>query len=565
MFLKTSSGVATLNPTTLEEWNTFKEAKLLTQQPTQEKNIIAMDKNAIYVHGTIVASVDLEPNSKFLILPQSEKFINDNGDCFPREEVLKNYPTFKSHARTYVEHQQGPEHAKGRCIDVVVRDMGDTVLVDVLFSVDLQYSDLVNNIQKRYVTHLSMGCQTEFTLCSICGNLAHNDKELCAHIKTQKKQIIAAPDGKMRKIAEVCYNNTWIDVSCVMNPAFAGAAIRKVLSSEDAKKVFANILQSPFETAYEYEKAILKAASTIVETPIVASTEDVNRIRQNIKSPTYDPYHPINNTTSDDTFPPEGFSELPWSNRHDIKESFDANNPGNESTRSGPMYTFAPGSDLTKYHACIKCGNKFLNITSTSDNSVLAKCANMKCGYVEEFNPGFKYKTAVRKQVIDILKNIIKQVKGKIVSQELVDKYAEGYRFLNKEIVDALAQQGYKVASKEVHLKTALQILESYSTPEELQIASNILNTYKFSSTKLDEAIRCFYSDEDSSEILINASTNDFLKKAVNKDNVEDGINFYISKVYEKMPKDNISEIIWGKYPLEAQTIMDEARKLGYR
>ena len=61
---------------------------------------------------SILASVDIEAGSGHYITKETEKFINDNGDAFPRAEVLRRFGTFKTNARTYVEHNQGPENAK---------------------------------------------------------------------------------------------------------------------------------------------------------------------------------------------------------------------------------------------------------------------------------------------------------------------------------------------------------------------------------------------------------------------------------------------------------------------
>jgi hypothetical protein len=52
---------------------------------------------------------------------------------------------------------------------------------------------LVRGIEMGYVTDVSMGCRVAYSICSICGNVAHTEKEYCTHIRTAKGGEI---DGK---------------------------------------------------------------------------------------------------------------------------------------------------------------------------------------------------------------------------------------------------------------------------------------------------------------------------------------------------------------------------------
>ena len=100
----------------------------------------------IFVHATIMASVDLEDGSEYLLKRASEKWINDNGDCWERQQLLNDFGTFRN-ASVYVAHNKDPIHAKGKVFDVVAREMDDTVLVDVLFGIQKRHTDLVANIE----------------------------------------------------------------------------------------------------------------------------------------------------------------------------------------------------------------------------------------------------------------------------------------------------------------------------------------------------------------------------------------------------------------------------------
>jgi hypothetical protein len=198
-----------------------------------QKIVCQIDINKyIYIHTTIMASVDLEPESDYYITRATEKYINTNGDAWPRDILLKDYRTFVDNGIVYVEHDQSPEHAKGKVLDAIARDMGDTILVDLLFCVDKRHSDLVHNIETGLANAVSMGCTTKYTICSICGNVAHDEKEYCNHVKNQKNQMVKCADGQYRKACEVCFENTFYDCSIVANPAFAGAVFRKLVAAD---------------------------------------------------------------------------------------------------------------------------------------------------------------------------------------------------------------------------------------------------------------------------------------------------------------------------------------------
>ena len=275
----------------IESWNEFKkQAKCLQVSETQKEatDKEAVDKEAefqvvasidpekfIYIHSTIMAGVATEDNG-FWITSATEKYINDNNDSWETKELLGDYKTFKR-ATTFVEHDQRLENAKGKCIDVIARDMGDTILVDVLFSVDRRHKDLVANIENGIINAVSMGCSTAKTICSICGNVATSPEQYCDHVKMGNKgRMYRCDDGKTRKAAEICRENTFFDVSLVANPAFAGAIFRKILSSSEVSNhLLANILNSKIE-AFNLDngETLLKAASKETDITNIALKPD---------------------------------------------------------------------------------------------------------------------------------------------------------------------------------------------------------------------------------------------------------------------------------------------------
>jgi hypothetical protein len=265
--------------TSVESWNEIKKQAKVLPVAIEDKSKEAADKEAvekeadfqvvatinpekfIYIHSTIMAGVNTEPNG-FWVTAESDKFTNDNNDAWTCPDLLTDYKSFKR-ATTFVEHDQRLENAKGKCIDVIARDMGDTILIDVLFSVDRRHKDLVANIENEIINAVSMGCTTARTVCSICGNTASDPNGYCDHLKPGNKgRQFRCSDGKNRRAAEICKNNTFFDVSLVANPAFAGAIFRKILSSSEiSNHLLANILNSRIEAIYQDDKLMLKAAS----------------------------------------------------------------------------------------------------------------------------------------------------------------------------------------------------------------------------------------------------------------------------------------------------------------
>jgi hypothetical protein len=258
----------------LEQWTNFvKQASSVPQQKLEQTKE-AIEKEAdfevvasidpakfIYIHSTIMAGVRTEDNN-YWVTPETEKYANDNNDAWTCEDLLTDHKSFKR-ATTFVEHDQKLENAKGKCIDVIARNMGDTLLIDVLFSVDKRHKDLVANIENGIINAVSMGCSTAKTICSICGKESSTPEDYCQHLKSGNKgRFFVCADGKKRKAVEVCKNNTFFDVSLVANPAFAGAVFRKILSSSEvSNQLLANILNSKIESYINNNETILKAAS----------------------------------------------------------------------------------------------------------------------------------------------------------------------------------------------------------------------------------------------------------------------------------------------------------------
>jgi hypothetical protein len=130
----------------------------------------------LLTHSTIVCSVDAVPvhgsrtgshyeegqqiNRKYAdyrVTSDTDKFINNNLDCWSRDVIKKSYKTFIG-AHNFVEHVQVEELSKGRIIDAVLRDVGESIYVDILVATDKKHVELVNKILSGDMNAMSMGC-----------------------------------------------------------------------------------------------------------------------------------------------------------------------------------------------------------------------------------------------------------------------------------------------------------------------------------------------------------------------------------------------------------------------
>lgn len=212
-------------------------------------------KRYLLSHATIVCSVETEvpPGAKtgavevdgkrvnrktaaYRVKAECDKYINNNHDCWSRAVLLKSYPTFIGE-NSFLEHVQKPELSKGKVLDAVARDLGDTVYIDLLIANDWKHKELCDRIVSGEMNTLSMGCVIDGSTCTKCGNWAADETEMCDHILYEKGNYFHDERGVRRRIAELCGDesisptggNRFNDASWVETPAFEGARARGVL------------------------------------------------------------------------------------------------------------------------------------------------------------------------------------------------------------------------------------------------------------------------------------------------------------------------------------------------
>lgn len=244
----------------------------------------------LLTHATIVCSVDvldqtevktgsvvedgqnvIRKFSDYRISSNCDKYINNNMDAWSRDVLMKSYKTFIG-AHNFVEHVQVEDLSKGRIIDAVARDIGDSIYVDILVATDRKHSDLVAAIENGQMATMSMGCSVDFTICTKCGHVAADETEMCKHIKYEKGNTFYDSQGHKHRVAELCGHPTvdptggvtFIEASWVATPAFPGAVMRNIISPAEVSPKTAQNIQDILSTPpkeWVSGESLAKAAS----------------------------------------------------------------------------------------------------------------------------------------------------------------------------------------------------------------------------------------------------------------------------------------------------------------
>ena len=217
----------------------------------------------LLTHATIVCSVDsvTPPNTKtgsikedgftinrkysdYRVSKATDKYINNNLDSWSRGVIKRSYQTFIG-SHNFVEHVQVEELSKGKIIDAVLRDIGESLYVDILVATDRKHKDLVGQILSGQMNSMSMGCSVDFTICTKCGHVAADETEMCSHVKYEKGNTFFDEQGYKHRVAELCGHEevgetagvTFIEASWVATPAFPGAVARNTIEIPSDEKI----------------------------------------------------------------------------------------------------------------------------------------------------------------------------------------------------------------------------------------------------------------------------------------------------------------------------------------
>jgi hypothetical protein len=257
----------------------------------------------LFTHCTIVASVDVDAvagvklgkvkigsqtvdrrYADFYIKPECSQFVNNNGDSWSRDVLLASYPTFIG-GQNFQEHVQIDEKSKGRIIDAVARDIGDSVYIDILVATNRKHAKLIGDIESGAMSTLSMGCTTDFTICSKCGHYAVDETDLCDHIKIAKLNTFLDDANQTRVIAELCghidYTENdeapggvqFIEASWVAVPAFSGAVLNKVVATGETGVEDSELRRLLMSAGPSWSDQAIARAASGQNIPIIGETK----------------------------------------------------------------------------------------------------------------------------------------------------------------------------------------------------------------------------------------------------------------------------------------------------
>ena len=176
----------------------------------------------------LVAEMSKHPDALWIRVKAIEADIpNDNGDNFPREELLKSYKTFEG-VPVFTNHENSKaENAKGKVVKAEWEEKDASVYCTMFIDRDA-CAPLCRAIEEGYITDVSMGTQVDYSTCSICEKKAQDADSYCSHVKTMKGRTI---NGK--KVFENNYGLKFIELSVVTDGACKSCTVREILEPEE--------------------------------------------------------------------------------------------------------------------------------------------------------------------------------------------------------------------------------------------------------------------------------------------------------------------------------------------
>ncbi len=121
--------------------------------------------------------------------------MNDNGDYFSQNELKKATSSFVG-VPIFTNHQnQDINQARGKVVHSWWS--GEKNGIMIIARVDAEaYPQLARGIKEQYIVGTSMGCQVQYSLCSVCHNYAETPDQYCSCIRERKTRDITARSQK---------------------------------------------------------------------------------------------------------------------------------------------------------------------------------------------------------------------------------------------------------------------------------------------------------------------------------------------------------------------------------
>lgn len=163
-----------------------------------------------------------------IAMTASERFgFNRNGDGWKRANLIRDHPTFVSHAKVFRHHKNTSlDPSYGTVRAALYNDEMDRV--ELLMELDnSKCAEELSLLERKGSYPVSMACKIAHDVCSICENKAKTPREYCWHVKEALGKIM--DDGKIVGVDNP--NSTFFDISRVVRPADRVAYTLKTASA----------------------------------------------------------------------------------------------------------------------------------------------------------------------------------------------------------------------------------------------------------------------------------------------------------------------------------------------
>lgn len=214
---------------------------------------------------------------------------NANGDYFPDDELEKSYESFIGKNLHLNHDADDVAKAVGKIIDAwFVRTDGDIYVV-CLCKIDKKlHPELARNIETGIIDSVSMGCSCQECECSVCGCKAHNESEMCEHLKNFLGREIDV-NGQKQKVSSINRGITFNELSLVGDPADSNAHMYQIYANKRSDGMNKKAMQDgktedvvQEEVKQEIEKTLKDKEETEKETKAEVK-EEIKEVKEEIK------------------------------------------------------------------------------------------------------------------------------------------------------------------------------------------------------------------------------------------------------------------------------------------
>jgi len=220
---------------------------------SQGKNLSILKSKAGVVAS--LPGIDLQDNYYYLrnwTVSAFEKWgLNGNADGFTDNELAKSYKTF---------HDPDNGNSSMVCLNHVAYSRNDSMgenlhpkyvpekYIELIMAIDRDREryirpDLERDIKSGRVTDTSMGCMAEFSVCTVCGNIAYEEHDRCEHLDnkygSRKGDMVTSSLGNHVLCGELYFNVDFVENSIIDDGAGAdmNAKIFEIAAHKEGKKV----------------------------------------------------------------------------------------------------------------------------------------------------------------------------------------------------------------------------------------------------------------------------------------------------------------------------------------